>query len=242
MADGWGSIVGAVINGVANYGSSRMNYKDVKKLQERQQQWAEQMSSTAHQREVEDLRAAGLNPLLSVTGGNGASTPTSGMGQPEAPSLDTAINSGVSTALQMRQQKNQDKSTDAQIKNLNAQTDTEATKQQLNIANSLLADAERIKKQKEINTYDLEIAKKLEEAASRIKLNLATASANQMNAKSNNINATTAKQKAEQEININRPKEIEAMDKINFIKEHPVLEYGNRAGKRLKYAFTGWKR
>lgn len=39
--------------------------------------WQQMMSNTAHQREVADLKAAGLNPVLSAMNGNGASV-TSG--------------------------------------------------------------------------------------------------------------------------------------------------------------------
>lgn len=91
MADSGGSdwlgllgILGAA--SIASAGAL-YNNRQQRKLQESTNDTAINLANTAHQREVEDLRAAGLNPILSATG-SGAPTPSLGTAN-----LDNALDS-----------------------------------------------------------------------------------------------------------------------------------------------------
>lgn len=89
------AVAGNIVGGLISAQSSRANADHAMDRQMAARK-------TAHQDEVADLKAAGLNPVLSA-GGSGASTPT--MGSPEGPDLGGAVGSGINSAMAYKRQK-----------------------------------------------------------------------------------------------------------------------------------------
>lgn len=90
-----GALGPAAIGAVGSFlGGSQANAANLRIAKE-QMAFQERMSSTAHQREVTDLRAAGLNPILSVNR-SGASTPA-GASATMQNVLGDAVKTGVNT-------------------------------------------------------------------------------------------------------------------------------------------------
>lgn len=101
-----GGIASSVVGGLFNKGEAQNN-----------RDWQEEMSNTSIQRRMEDLRAAGLNPLLAVnSASSGASTPAGAQASIDTSGIHSGINNGFQLALQAKQ-------VEAEIDKKRAETD-----------------------------------------------------------------------------------------------------------------------
>lgn len=90
---GIGTIVGGALGGLGSLASGLFGQSSARE----QMAFQERMSSTAHQREVEDLKKAGLNPVLSA--GAGASAP--GGASATMPNPGSELGAAVASSARM---------------------------------------------------------------------------------------------------------------------------------------------
>ena len=105
--------------GVSLFGGYKAN-QQTKASTARQMAFQERMSNTAHQRQVADLRKAGINPILSAKLG-GASTPAGA--SYTAQNIGAAAVQGYQNVSSARQAQAQTRQIDAQVELTKAQAD-----------------------------------------------------------------------------------------------------------------------
>lgn len=105
LVSGGLSALGGLLSNRSSARASRRAMEFEAQQAQKQMDFQERMSSTAHQREVADLRAAGLNPILSATGGAGSSTPSGASGSASMPDIENVLGEAVNSGMAARQMK-----------------------------------------------------------------------------------------------------------------------------------------
>lgn len=145
---------GAIIAGAASLIGGRSKNRRAAQEAQRNRDFQERMSGTAHQREVADLRAAGLNPILSGVGGSGAATSAGSMAQ-----MEDAVTPAVNTAVDTWRNNQEIKRSEAETVNIESQNENiKAQKLQIE-ADTLRSKMQAAHSAAEIRTLDAQIPK-----------------------------------------------------------------------------------
>ena len=133
-----GAALASVAGPVANYFGQQETNRANRDIANAQMGFQERMRSTSHQAEVEDLKKAGLNPILSA-GGSGAGTPAGASTILQAPKIELPDLMAYGVSLKQLEQK------DKEIQNQTALTTAQIAN---TVSDSKLKEAQRILAQK----------------------------------------------------------------------------------------------
>lgn len=106
---GWASALAAGADIGKDFAFAAYGDYRARKAASAQRAWLEKMDNSKHQREVKDLRAAGLNPILSATAGGSLGVPNAQMARvPDYDSNASALHSYISLKqLKMQEAQNE---------------------------------------------------------------------------------------------------------------------------------------
>lgn len=133
-----GSIFGVgadIFGSLINSGDTKETNKTNLAIAQQQMAFQERMSNSAYQRSMDDMKKAGLNPMLAYSQG-GASSPSGASATMQSPQTGEALKRGVATALDLKRLTKELETADSVISLNKASEKVKDTERELNVASA----------------------------------------------------------------------------------------------------------